>query len=60
MCCVALAGSIMEHPTWDENGFTYSGEAEWVDFDTERGDVLLLELACEMALDEGGLEMRLR
>jgi len=31
------------------------GEGERVDFDTEGGDVLLLELARQMALDEGGL-----
>ena len=37
----------------------YRGEAEWVDFDTESGDVLLLELARQMALDEGGLQIRL-
>jgi hypothetical protein len=34
---------------------TNGGEAERVDLDTEGGDVLLLELASEMALDEGGL-----
>lgn len=33
----------------------YRGEAERVDFDTERGNVLLLELASQMALDEGRL-----
>jgi len=31
------------------------GEAERVNFDSERGDVLLLELARQMALDEGRL-----
>lgn len=34
------------------------GEAERVDLDAQRGDVLLLELAREMALDEGGLSRR--
>jgi hypothetical protein len=33
----------------------YCGEAERVDFDTERGNVLLLELARQMALHEGRL-----
>ena len=33
----------------------YRGEAEWVDLDTERCDVLLFELASQMALDEGRL-----
>jgi hypothetical protein len=37
-------------------GKTYGGEAERVDLDTERRDVLLLKLARKMALDEGGLE----
>jgi len=31
------------------------GEAKWVNFDTESGDVFLLEFTSEMALDEGGL-----
>lgn len=34
---------------------TYGGEGERVDLDTEGGHVLLLELASQMALDEGGL-----
>jgi hypothetical protein len=34
---------------------TYGGEAERVHLDTERGNVLLLELARQMALDEGRL-----
>ena len=34
---------------------TYRGEAKWVDFDTECGDVLLLELSGQVTLDEGGL-----
>ena len=38
---------------------TYRRKAERVDFDTECGDVLLLELARQMALDEGGLLIRL-
>jgi hypothetical protein len=33
----------------------YRGELERVDFDTERGDVLLLELSGQVTLDEGGL-----
>jgi hypothetical protein len=34
----------------------YGGEAERVDLDSQCGHVLLLELARQMALDEGGLE----
>lgn len=34
---------------------TNGGEAERVDFDTEGGHILLLELAGQMTLDEGGL-----
>lgn len=34
---------------------TYGGEAERVDLDSERRNVLLLELAGQMALDEGRL-----
>jgi hypothetical protein len=34
---------------------TYGGEAERVDFYAERRNVLLLELARQMALDEGRL-----
>ena len=34
---------------------TYGGEAERVHLDTERRNVLLLELARQMALDEGRL-----
>lgn len=34
---------------------TYGREAEGVDLDTEGGHVLLLELARQVALDEGGL-----
>lgn len=33
----------------------YRCEAERMDFNAEGSDVLLLELACQMALDEGGL-----
>lgn len=36
----------------------YRAEAEGVDFDTESGNVLLLELSRQMALDEGSLEVR--
>lgn len=36
-------------------GIAYCGEAERVNFDTERGNVLLLELARQMALHEGRL-----
>jgi hypothetical protein len=35
---------------------TYSGEAERVNLHTQRGDILLLKLAGQMALDEGGLD----
>jgi hypothetical protein len=34
---------------------TYGTEAKRVNFDTERCDVLLLELTSQMALDESGL-----
>jgi hypothetical protein len=34
----------------------YGGEAERVDFDTERRNVLLFELAGQVALDKGGLQ----
>lgn len=34
---------------------TYGAETKRVNFDTEGRDVLLLELSCQMALDEGGL-----
>ena len=35
--------------------WTYRAEVERVDLDTEGGDVLLLELASQVTLDEGGL-----
>jgi hypothetical protein len=38
---------------------TYRCEAERVDLDTERGDVLLLKLSRQVAFDEGGLLTRL-
>lgn len=34
---------------------TDGGEAKRVDFDTEGGHILLLELASQVTLDEGGL-----
>jgi hypothetical protein len=37
-------------------GGAYGGEAKRVNLDSESGDVLLLKLASQMALDEGGLE----
>jgi hypothetical protein len=37
-------------------GATYGGEAERVNLDTEGGHVLLLELASQVTLDEGGLD----
>jgi hypothetical protein len=36
-------------------GITYGGEGKRVNLDTEGGDVLLLELTSQVALDEGGL-----
>jgi len=30
-------------------------ESQWVDFDAKRGNVLFLEFACQVSLDEGGL-----
>ena len=38
-----------------EGGYAYGGETERVDLDTERGNVLLLELTSQVTLDEGGL-----
>lgn len=43
---------------WDAEagvGGAYGGEGERVHFDTESRDILLLELASQVALDEGGL-----
>ena len=40
-----------------EGGNAYGREAERVDLDTESGDVLLLELTSQVALDEGGLRV---
>lgn len=37
------------------SGLTYGGEAERVNLDSEGSNVLLLELAGKMALDESGL-----
>jgi len=37
---------------------TYRREAERMDFNTERGHVLLLEFASQMTLDEGRLLQR--
>ena len=37
------------------SGGAYGVKTERVHFDTESGDVLLLELASQVALDEGGL-----
>lgn len=34
---------------------TYGSESKGVNFDTESGDIFLLELTSQMALDEGGL-----
>lgn len=39
----------------DKKERTYGGESDGVNLDTESGKVLLLELAGQMALDEGGL-----
>lgn len=38
-----------------EEGVTNGGEAERVNFDTEGGHILLLELAGQVTLHEGGL-----
>lgn len=40
------------------SGSAYRSELKRVDFDTERGDVLLLELTSQVTLDEGGLLMK--
>ena len=42
------------------NGGTYGGEAKRVDLYSQCGDVFLLELAGQMALNEGGLLQRFR
>lgn len=34
---------------------TYGLELQWVNFDTESGNVFLLEFASKMTLNEGGL-----
>ncbi len=47
-----LAGGV---PHVEADGTVVSVEDHGVDFDTEGGDVLLLELTGEMSLDEGGL-----
>jgi hypothetical protein len=39
----------------EEGGYAYGRETERVDLDTERGNVLLLELTSQVTLDEGGL-----
>ena len=36
----------------------YRREAKWVNFDAESGNVFLLELARQMAFDEGGLSVK--
>lgn len=38
-----------------KGALSYCGETQRVNIDTEGGNVLLLELARQMALDEGGL-----
>lgn len=48
-----VARSFLEDRFWT---VAYGGEAERVDFDSERSDVLLLEFSGQMALDEGGLD----
>lgn len=40
-------------------GGAYGSESKGVHFDTESGDILLLELASKMALDERGLWLEL-
>lgn len=41
-------------------GIAYGSEGQRVNLDTESGNVLLLELASQVALDEGGLSYWLR
>jgi hypothetical protein len=47
-----LAGSV---PDVESDGAVVGVEDHGVDFDSEGGDVLLLELAGQVSLDEGGL-----
>lgn len=47
-----LTGGI---PHVETDGSVVGVENHRVNFNTESGDVLLLELACQMSLDEGGL-----
>ena len=47
-----LTGSI---PHVEADGSMVGVENHRVNLNTESGDILLLELACQMSLDEGGL-----
>jgi hypothetical protein len=49
------SASATAHAQWAARA-TYGGEAERVNLNAQRGHVLLLELASQVALDEGGLE----
>lgn len=50
LLCVSVSTIADKESSW-----AYRGEAEWVNFDTECSNILLLELASQMTLDEGGL-----
>jgi len=51
MCLLVFFLSLLPCPI----SATYGGETERVNFDTERRDVLLLELSSQVTLDESGL-----
>lgn len=54
---VLIAGKCgLEQTRYQALGDAYGGEAERVNLDTESGNVLLLKLASQVALDEGGLQ----
>jgi hypothetical protein len=53
-------GSWQRSRSGARRGIAYGSEGQRVNLDTEGSNVLLLELASQVALDEGGLSYRLR
>lgn len=53
-------GSWQRSRSGARRGIAYGSESQRVNLDTESGDVLLLELSSQVALDEGGLSYWLR
>merc|ERR1719411_2226417 len=47
-----LPGSV---PHIEPDGAPVGVENQWMDLDTQSGDILLLKLSSQMSLDEGGL-----